>query len=65
MAVAAIAVAVAMVAQADTDDVAAVRDDAADIQWAKMAVVDNESGGQAMVEGLVLWDSPAKQKQNF
>lgn len=52
-------------AQADTDDVAAVPDDAAGIQWAKTAVVDNESGGPAMVEGSVLWDSPAEQKQNF
>lgn len=52
-------------ARADTDDVEAVPDGAAGIRWAKTAVVDNESGGQAMVEGSVLWDSPAKQKQNF
>jgi hypothetical protein len=52
------AVAAATVAQAGTDDVMAVPDGAAGIQWAKTAVVDNESGGQVMVEGLVLWDSP-------
>jgi len=53
------------VARADTGDVVAVPDGAAGIRWAKTAVVDNESGGQAMVEGSVLWDSPAEQKQNF
>jgi len=39
------------VAPADTDDVEVVPDGAAGIRWAKTAVVDNESGGQAMVEG--------------
>jgi len=63
--VAAIAAAAATVARVDTDDVAVVLDGAAGIRWAKTAVVDNESGDQAMVEGSVLWDSPAEQKQNF
>jgi hypothetical protein len=59
------AAAAATVAPVDTDGVKAVPDGAVGIRWVKTAVVDNESDGRATAEASVLWDSPAKQKQNF
>lgn len=48
-------------APADTDDAAAVPDDAAGIQWAKTAVEDNALDGPATEVESVLWGSPADE----